>query len=123
MRSAQTGCPEARAPSSRLTGDPDGEEGGGQRPVTSSTHHNQCPRAATLCSIGAGSTKKNEAEFFQHGDAQGLAGLDIRGPEWMVTGSGEEVGSGTGEESMVLGTCMVVQEAGATQGRSSQAAF
>lgn len=91
--------------------------------MTSSTHRNQCPRAATLCSVGAGSTKKNEAEFFQHGDAQGLAGLDVRGPVWMVTRSGEEVGSGAGEQSVVLGTCMAVQQAGATQGRSSQAAF
>ena len=30
---------------------------------------------------------------------------------------------GDGEENMVLRTCMVLQEAGATQGQRSQAAF
>ena len=91
--------------------------------MTSATHRNKCPRAATLCSVGAGSTKKNEAEFSQHGDSQGLTGLDVRGPVWMVARSGEEVGSGLGEEGMVLRTCVVVREAGATQGGCPQAAL
>ena len=41
----------------------------------------------------------------------------------MVARSGEEVGSGLGEECMVLRTCVVVQEAGATQGGCPQAAL
>ena len=41
----------------------------------------------------------------------------------MVARSGEEVGSGGGEEGMVLRTCVVVREAGATQGGCPQAAL